>query len=80
MIFCCLLVYMIHLTNVCGVLLAMFRNNDRKITGRKEKRLIPKQTRYSRKGHRATVTAELRKCLTLRNAIGVPCHNFLPSN
>jgi hypothetical protein len=26
------------------------------------------------------VTAELRKCLTLRNAIGVPCHNFLPSN
>jgi hypothetical protein len=58
----------------------MFGDNYRKIAGWKEKSLITEQARDSGHRHRTTMPTKLRKGLSLRNAIGVPCHRFLPSH
>jgi len=50
-----------------------------KIAGWKEKCLISKQAGDSGQRHRTTMPTKLRKGLSLCNAIGVPCHRFLPS-
>src|ERR1035441_1242463 len=53
---------------------SVFGNDDGKITGGKEKGLVPEETGDSDQGHRAAVPAKFRKCVSFCNAIGVPCH------
>jgi hypothetical protein len=54
-------------------------DDDRQVAGRKEKRLVTEEPRHVGQGHRAAVAAKFWKCLSLCDAIRVPCHNFYPS-
>ena len=64
------------LVDPCTVFRIMLGDNHSKIAGWKEKSLITEQTRNSGQRHRTTMPTKLRKSLSLRNAIGVPCHRF----
>jgi hypothetical protein len=73
MVFACLLSNLVY---TGAIFRAVFRDNDSQVAGREKKSLIPKQTRHSSKGHRATVAAKLGECLSFSYAVGVPCHDF----
>jgi hypothetical protein len=54
-------------------------DDDGKIAGREEECLMTVDARNSGEGHWTAMPGKFRECLTFCDAIGVPCHDFLPS-
>jgi hypothetical protein len=54
-------------------------DDDGEITGWEEECLMTEDTRNSGKGHWTAMPGKFREGLTFCDAIGVPCHDFLPS-